>query len=58
MQNLKPLASLYSWAGQFESYPEDRFSRGGAPLFSSFLGRIYRSRDDIVPGLEKEMIWT
>ena len=30
MQNLKPLASLYSWAGQFESYlvanPEDRFS--------------------------------
>ena len=31
MQNLKPLASLYSWAGQLESYliisPEDRFSR-------------------------------
>ena len=30
MQNLKPLASLYSWAGQFESYlvanPEDRSS--------------------------------
>ena len=29
--NVKPLASLYSWAGQFESYlvanPEDRFSR-------------------------------
>ena len=34
MQNLKPLASLYSWAGQFESYlvanPEDRFSHDGA----------------------------
>ena len=30
MQNLKPLASLCSWAGRFESYlvenPEDRFS--------------------------------
>ena len=30
MQNLKPQASLYSWAGRFESYlvanPEDRFS--------------------------------
>ena len=29
MQNLKPLASLCSWAGQFESYlvrnPEDSF---------------------------------
>ena len=34
MQNLKPLASLYSWAGQFESYlvanPKDRFSRDEA----------------------------
>ena len=31
MQNLKPLASPYSWAGQFQSYLvgnlEDRFSR-------------------------------
>ena len=36
MQNLKPLASLYSWAGQFESYlvanPEDRFSRNEAHI--------------------------
>ena len=34
MQNLKPLASLCSWAGQFESYlvrnPEDRFSHDEA----------------------------
>ena len=34
MQNLKPLASLYSWAGQFESclvqHPEDRFTRDEA----------------------------
>ena len=40
MQNLKPLASLYSWAGQFESYlvadSEDRFSRG-APRASLIL---------------------
>ena len=38
MQNLKPLASLHSWAGQFESYlvgnPEDRFSRDEAQLYS------------------------
>ena len=31
MQNLKSVASLFSWAGWFESYlvanPEDRFSR-------------------------------
>ena len=31
MQNLKPLASPYSWAGRFEPYlvanPEDRFTR-------------------------------
>ena len=31
MQNLKPLDSLYNWAGRFESYlvanPEYRFSR-------------------------------
>ena len=36
MQNLKPLASLYSRAGQFESYlvanPKDRFSRDEAQL--------------------------
>ena len=34
IQNLKNLASLCSWAGQFESYlvenPEDRFSRDEA----------------------------
>ena len=47
MQNLKPLASLYSWAGQFESnmvvYPEDRFSHdvahimgGGSMLWVGF----------------------
>ena len=36
MQNFKPLASLCSWAGRFESYlvahPEDRFSRDVAHL--------------------------
>ena len=36
MQNLKPLASLYSWAGQFESYhvenPKDGFSRDVAQI--------------------------
>ena len=36
MQNLKPQASLYSWAGQFKSYlvanPEDRFSRDEAQI--------------------------
>ena len=36
MQNLKPLASLDSWAGQFESYrvgnPEDRFSHHMAQM--------------------------
>ena len=36
MQNLKPLASLHRWTGQFESYrvanPEDRFSRDGAHI--------------------------
>ena len=40
MLNLKPLASLYSWAGQFESYlvanPEDRFSRCGAHIFTAY----------------------
>ena len=37
MQILKPLASLYSWAGQFEYYlvanHEDRFSRDGTHLY-------------------------
>ena len=36
MQNFKPLASLYSWAGQFASYlvanPEVRFSHDGAHM--------------------------
>ena len=36
MQNLKPVASLYSWAGQFQSYlvenPEDRFSKDEARI--------------------------
>ena len=36
VQNLKPLASPYSWAGQFESHlvanPEDRFSRDVAQI--------------------------
>ena len=39
MQNLKPLASLYSWAGWFESYlvanPEDRLFLDEAQLFST-----------------------
>ena len=38
MQNLKPVASLYSCAGQFESYlvanPEDRFSRDEAYIIT------------------------
>ena len=38
MQNLKPLAGLYTWAGHFESYlvanPEDRFSRDAAQFMS------------------------
>ena len=37
MQNFKPLASLCSWAGQFEAYPvgnpEDRFSCDEAQLY-------------------------
>ena len=37
MQNLKSLASLYNWAGQFESYlvanPEDKFSHDMAQNF-------------------------
>ena len=37
MQNFKPLASLWSWAGQFESNlvgnHEDRFSRDEAQMF-------------------------
>ena len=41
MQNLKPPASLYSWAGRFVSYlvanPEDRFSGDTAHLSSSYL---------------------
>ena len=36
MQNRKPLASIYSWARQFESYlvanPENRFSHDVAHL--------------------------
>ena len=36
MQNSKPLASLYSWVGQFESYlvanTEDRFSHDEAQM--------------------------
>ena len=36
MQNLKPLDSLYSWAGRFESYlvanPKDRLSRDEAQI--------------------------
>ena len=40
MQNLKPLTSLYSRAGQFESYlvgnPEDRFSHDVAHIVSTF----------------------
>ena len=39
MQNLKPLDSLYSWAGQFQSYlvayTEDRFSRDEAHIICS-----------------------
>ena len=39
MQNLKTLASLCSWAGQFESYlvahHEDRFSRDEAHMIFS-----------------------
>ena len=38
MQNLKPLASLCRWAGQFESYivgnPKDRFSHGMAHVLT------------------------
>ena len=38
MQNLKPVASLYSCTGQFESYlvanPEDRFSRDKAYIIT------------------------
>ena len=41
MQNPKPLASLYSWAGQFESYlvtnPEDRFLRDKAQIIEGQL---------------------
>ena len=40
MQNLKSLAGLYNWAGQFESYlvanPEDRFSHDEAQLCINF----------------------
>ena len=39
MQNLKPLVSLFSWAGWFESYlienPEDMFSRDEAQIIVS-----------------------
>ena len=39
MQNFKTLASLCSWADQFESYlvanPEDRFSRDEAHIWAS-----------------------
>ena len=39
MQNLKPLTSLYSWAGKFESYlvanPEDRFSLNVAHIIAA-----------------------
>ena len=42
MQNLKPLANLHSWAGQFESYlvgnPEDRFFHGVAHIQVGALG--------------------
>ena len=41
MQNLKPLASLYSCAGQFESYPvknpEVRFSSDVAQIIGTDL---------------------
>ena len=53
MQNLKPLASLSSWAGQFESYlvgnPEDRFYRDEAHLqvlFCAVLSKISHSGDN------------
>ena len=40
IRNFKPLASLCSWAGRFESYlvanHEDRFSRNGAHLSFNF----------------------
>ena len=40
MQNLKSLASLYSWAGQFEFYlvanPKDRFSLDEAHLILGY----------------------
>ena len=46
MQNLKPVASLYSWAGQFESNlvgnPEDRFSRDVAHIWS-----LYSTNDSL-----------
>ena len=41
MQNLKPLASLYNWASQFEPYlvgnPEDRLSRDVAQMNQTAL---------------------
>ena len=41
MQNPKPLASLYSWAGRFESHlvgnSEDRFSRDEAHKWNDIL---------------------
>ena len=46
MENPKPLASLYNWAGQFESYlvakPEDGFSRDVAQFLVFLLTNDHR----------------
>ena len=57
MQNLNPLASLYSWAGQFESYlvrnPKDRFSHNKAHFMMTNLHESYVA----VLGLELATPW-
>ena len=47
IRNFKPLASLYSWEGRFESTlvgnPEDRFSRDKAQINISFMRALYEA---------------
>ena len=42
MQNLKPLASLYSWAGQLVANPEDRFSHDVAHMLCGMQFSLYQ----------------
>ena len=59
MQNLKPLASLYSSAGRFKSYlvsnPKDRFSGDKAHIILPTCAVYYHCSKMGTPGLLRNL---